>query len=221
MNIYYKGNLHLFGFYFGDGTKRNNRTIAITNSNPFVIKEMIKIFDLFEIPREKLKASITLKTKSFIDTKEYWSEITKIPIKNFQKTNWREGTSLVRDGSIKIEYYSVDMKKIFDRIFEQIKTEVLGNNDKAISFLRGLIAADGAVAIRNNQLHKIMLCVFGKERIYLKKLLKKLGINFYEEKEALSVANKKDINILKEKDIFCYHNERRSKFLQLGVALHT
>ncbi len=211
----------LFGFYLGDGTKKNNRTIAITNSNPDVIQTMIRIFELFGITRDKLKASITIKSPVKSDTKEYWAKITQIPLKSFQKTNWRNGKSKITNGSVKIEYYSAEIKRKFDQDFEKIKAEALKEKTNGIAFLRGLAAADGSFARRKNKVHKIMFCVFGEERVYTKRLLKSLKINFFEEGEAISVAKKKDMLNLLKQDIFKYHPERNSEFLQLGEALHT
>ncbi len=214
-------NIHLFGFYLGDGTKKNNRTIAITNSETSVIEEMIKLFNFLGLKRSQLKASITLKTNSFIDSKFHWSKITKIPVKNFQKTNWRKGKSKNIFGSIKIEYYNAETKRLFDNLIETSKKEALRNKMKGFEFLRGVAAADGSMGKRNGKLHKVIFCVFGDEREYLKKLLSFLDLHFFEEEIGLSIGNISDMLTLKKHDIFLYHKKRRAKFLQLGEALHT
>lgn len=73
--------------YAGEGNKTNG-LIGFSNSNPILIKFMVKWFKSFcEIPIKKIKGAIWLhegldKDKAIT----FWSELTKIPKTNFYKT---------------------------------------------------------------------------------------------------------------------------------------
>lgn len=78
----------LFGaaIYWGEGSKTQD--FEITNSDPTLIAFTVKWFNrVFGITPQNMKAHLNLyPQQNETDIKRFWSEITKIPIKNFGKS---------------------------------------------------------------------------------------------------------------------------------------
>jgi hypothetical protein len=78
----------LFGtaLYWGEGNKKG--PMEITNSDPNMIFFMVKwIEKIFKIKPKNLKARLNIyKQQNEKEIIKFWSEITKIPIENFNKT---------------------------------------------------------------------------------------------------------------------------------------
>ncbi len=72
--------------YWAEGTKQKNPDI--TNSDPRVIKFMVSWFrEFYNIKPENLVIHLHLHTgQNEQDMKQYWSELTGIPLSNFQKS---------------------------------------------------------------------------------------------------------------------------------------
>lgn len=75
------------GLYWGEG-KKYKETVAITNSNPKLIKFFVNwLTTLCSVPLEDLRAEIHIYPDSDIKLAlEYWGTITGIPEHNFYKT---------------------------------------------------------------------------------------------------------------------------------------
>lgn len=77
--------------YWGEGFKKTRWVLAFSNSDPLMIKFMMKFFiDVCDIPKEKIKA--TVQTHPNITPRNavnYWSEISGVPKYQFQKTYTR------------------------------------------------------------------------------------------------------------------------------------
>lgn len=82
--------LRLIGIilYLGEGTKTTKGTVAIANSDPAVIKIMVRFLkEVCQVPDIKLRGHIHTFTHANIKkTEKYWSQITGIPRKQFYKT---------------------------------------------------------------------------------------------------------------------------------------
>lgn len=74
--------------YLGEGTKTQKGTVAVTNSDPDVIKIMLRFLrEVCEVPENKLRGHIHTFTSANIEkTERYWSNLTGIPRKQFYKT---------------------------------------------------------------------------------------------------------------------------------------
>ena len=72
--------------YWAEGSKTKN--FAITNSDPILIAFMTHWFkEMFDIPPSTLKAHLNIYSQqNEKEVKQFWSEITGIPIENFGKT---------------------------------------------------------------------------------------------------------------------------------------
>ena len=74
--------------YWGEGAKAKIGTARITNSDPLLIKIMVRFFkEICHVPKEKLKAHIHVHSPSAVKAAEkYWSEVSGIPLNQFYKT---------------------------------------------------------------------------------------------------------------------------------------
>ncbi|MDP2741458.1 MAG: hypothetical protein Q8O66_02110 [bacterium] len=88
-----KKDLLLIGtaLYWGEGFKKTRWVLAFSNSDPLMIKIIMRFFrETCNIPEEKMKA--TVQTHPNVTPKkavDYWSKITGIPKNQFQKTYTR------------------------------------------------------------------------------------------------------------------------------------
>jgi predicted transcriptional regulator len=73
--------------YWGEGGK-TQATARIANSDPIVIKTMMRFFrEVCKIPEEKFRVHIhTFAHCDHIEAERYWSEITTLPLSQFYKT---------------------------------------------------------------------------------------------------------------------------------------
>jgi hypothetical protein len=74
--------------YLGEGSKNKRGTVAVTNSDPSVIKIMMRFFrEICKVPESKFRGYIhTFQYADVKKTEKYWSQITGIPSKQFYKT---------------------------------------------------------------------------------------------------------------------------------------
>lgn len=93
--------------YWAEGSKTSRA--EITNSNPILIKFMIRWFrSAWGIPASQLKARLNIHSnQNDKKIKEYWHKVTKIPLKNFGKSFIKpKGTghrkNILKNGVIRI-----------------------------------------------------------------------------------------------------------------------
>lgn len=74
--------------YLGEGGKTNRSMARVANSDPLVIKIMMKFFrKICKVPDNKFRAAIhTFQHANVEETEKYWSEISGIPRSQFFKT---------------------------------------------------------------------------------------------------------------------------------------
>ncbi len=82
--------LRLIGtiLYLGEGAKTKRNTVSVANSDPAVIKIMIRFLrEVCAVPNTKFRGHIhTFAHANIEKTERYWSKITDIPRKQFYKT---------------------------------------------------------------------------------------------------------------------------------------
>lgn len=73
--------------YWAEGAK-SNETIKFSNSDPLMIKLMMRWFrDICDVPEEKFRIALHIhELLSRKNAEEYWSKITGVPLNQFQKT---------------------------------------------------------------------------------------------------------------------------------------
>lgn len=74
--------------YLGEGAKSRLGTVAVANSDPAVIKIMMRFLrEICKVPEEKFRGQIhTFQHASIEKTETYWSQVTNIPRRQFYKT---------------------------------------------------------------------------------------------------------------------------------------
>lgn len=74
--------------YWGEGRKVGNWTVSLANSDPLIIKVMMRFFrEVCKVPEEKFRGHIhTFENAKISKTEKYWSEISGIPREQFYKT---------------------------------------------------------------------------------------------------------------------------------------
>jgi predicted transcriptional regulator len=74
--------------YLGEGGKTKRGCARISNSDPVVIKIMMRFFrEVCGVPEDRFRGNIhTFTHADVIKTEKYWSKVTGIPIKQFHKT---------------------------------------------------------------------------------------------------------------------------------------
>ncbi len=74
--------------YLGEGGKTNRGMVRLANSDPMVIKIMMRFFrEVCKVPESKFRASIHTFSHADVEkTERYWSQLSGIPRKQFFKT---------------------------------------------------------------------------------------------------------------------------------------
>lgn len=74
--------------YLGEGGKTGNWSMCLANSDPVIIQIMMRFFkEICKVPDSKFRASIHTFAHADVEkTEKYWSQLTKIPRKQFYKT---------------------------------------------------------------------------------------------------------------------------------------
>jgi len=74
--------------YWAEGRKRGKQVVSFSNSDPLMIKIMMRFFrEICKVPRNKFRGHIHV--HSHLKSKEaetYWSEVSSIPLNQFYKT---------------------------------------------------------------------------------------------------------------------------------------
>ena len=73
--------------YWAEGTKRSNETVKLTNSDPEMIKLMMRWFrSICKVPEKKFRIALNIHTlHHYSEIRKYWSDLTKIPLEQFYK----------------------------------------------------------------------------------------------------------------------------------------
>lgn len=89
ISVFSRRDLFLAGLflYWGEGTKMQNGSVVLTNTNPAILKIFIKWLEVFGVERKKLKIKLHLYSDMNIkQSLVFWSKELKIPINQFQKS---------------------------------------------------------------------------------------------------------------------------------------
>lgn len=85
-----RGNLKVIGtmLYWAEGRKRGSRIVTFSNSDPLMIRTMMKFFrEICRVNEKKFRGSIHIHTNGKTTKAEkYWSNISGIPLNQFYKT---------------------------------------------------------------------------------------------------------------------------------------
>lgn len=90
INVLSNFDLRIIGtmLYWAEGRKRGVRIASFSNSDPLMIKVMMRFFrEICNVPEDKFRGHIHTHSSSNIkQSLKYWSEVTNIPVRQFYKT---------------------------------------------------------------------------------------------------------------------------------------
>ncbi len=121
--------------YWAEGRKRGKRIITFSNSDPILIKIMMRFFrDVCHVSEQRFRGHIhTHSHLNIVETEKYWSTITGIPLDQFYKTYSK--LSISSQGKMdSLPYGTFDIyvcdSKLFLKIMgwiKKISTLLIGN----------------------------------------------------------------------------------------------
>jgi hypothetical protein len=92
-----KKDLKLMGvvLYWAEGGKTRKGIVRISNSDPAVIKIMMRFFrEICNVPEEKLRGCVHVFEHSNVrEIEKYWSSVTTIPLAQFYKTSTKQSSA--------------------------------------------------------------------------------------------------------------------------------
>jgi len=218
------------GIYLGEGSR--NRHPKVTNSEPLIINQAIKFFDLFGIERNRLKAWIQLherSTASLNEVRGYWLSNTYLKPKNilYVRNKKSSGNASVKKfGVLHLEVNSILLQLLIEGLINQVGSIVKNlSKKKIVPFLKGFFAAEGSVGIaKTGSVNEInFTSTRANEREMIKKLLNKIGIvtHNYNRRFEVRVFGFNNIKKLVHMKIFQYHPDRDIKLNQGFVKLQS
>ncbi len=83
------------GLYLGEGSKTNRGSIELSNTDPRIIQiHILFLTSIFKFPMSKIHAHVGLHSHLSTEKAErYWSKISGIPLRQFQKTSTQRNKS--------------------------------------------------------------------------------------------------------------------------------
>lgn len=136
--------LHLMAaaLYIGEGGKRDDH-LAFSNSDPVVIRAWMELLRRnFEINESKFACQLMLSPDMpEHQLKEFWSEITKVPLERFHKSSIKRKAGTIQRKGYKgvclVRYYSADIRRYLDALAQGVITELL--EDETVENLKSPI----------------------------------------------------------------------------------
>lgn len=119
--------------YWAEGSKIGRTRIIFTNSDPKMINVFLKLFRrAFIVDEKKFRALIHIhEYHNDSEIKKYWSEITKIPLSQFNRSYFKPHTrKRIRDnykGTISIRYYDYKIAQEINFIYNILAEKMLGS----------------------------------------------------------------------------------------------
>ncbi len=116
--------------YWAEGRKRGQRIVTFSNSDPEMIRTMMRFFrEICKVDEEKFRGGIHIHTNgNTIAAEKFWSQVAQIPLKQFYKT-YAMNSSVSKNKTKTLPYGTLDVSvcdvKLFLKIMgwiEKIKT---------------------------------------------------------------------------------------------------
>lgn len=113
--------------YWGEGGKTGHWSVRFTNSDPIMIKVMMRFFrEVCNVPEIKFRAYVhTFENSNILETEKYWSKITKIPLKQFNKTYLKPSKASLQKRKT-LPYGTLDIYVHDTKVFLAIKGWIEG-----------------------------------------------------------------------------------------------
>ena len=116
--------------YLGEGAKRDDH-LAFGNSDPTIISAWLALLRLnFEIDEDKFACQLSISEgMPEQELKEFWSDITGIPLDRFHKTSIKKTPGHIRRDGYKgvclIRYYSAELRRYLEALCRGVIDELL------------------------------------------------------------------------------------------------
>lgn len=168
------------GLIVGEGYI-GERHFVFANSNEKAITEVIDFLKQFDLPiKMYLEISIKNKEKYFEDEcRKFWESYLKTNLKRIRLR--KEFDNTTKHGTIHLIINSSLVAKLFKKIVSSSKAKIEKNKQLSISYLKGIIAAEGNINVKlitTKCIYMIRISASEPvEREHYKRCLKKIGIN--------------------------------------------
>lgn len=169
------------GLIVGEGFIRD-RSFVFANSNEKAIGIILEFLKQFHLPiKFYLEIAVKGKSKEFIqECRGFWEKRLSIKLNRvrLRKEFYNSGNK----GTIHITINSSVVAKLLKQIIEISKKSIEKDKPLSISYLKGIIAAEGNVNIKKstNCIYMIRISASRpEEREHYKRCLEKVGINIY------------------------------------------
>jgi len=203
------------GLWQGEGGK--DKGLYFGNNCVEVLLHFLKfVEEKFGISRKEFKVTVNIpeKSKSEDDIKQQWSEKLGIPFENF--------TNICIDPRIREEYAqvyfnSIVLSELMSNLHEKFKSLISSNKQFCIAYMKGIIAAECQVALKEwGTIACVAISTIDERMIeFYRKCLQFLGINSgkYQPKgRKFPIYGKKNLEKLKTLSLMDLHPRQKLKF---------
>ena len=181
--------------YTSEGTTKGkcNDSISIGNTEPAIINLFFKWIDSF---LKDYQCVVRINFNGKVDNKkqiiEFWKNKVHF-VKNFKiliTERIESGSGLIHNmGTLNIRITNTVLRAFIINLIDKSKKLVLSNKNYSINYLNGLLACEGSVYIKKMIKTVSIGATDKKERLFIKRLLKKLNISYCEGKYDIVIGN--------------------------------
>jgi len=169
------------GLIVGEGFL-GRRHFVFANSNEKAIEVVLEFLQQFDLPiHAYLEISCKNESEKFIkQCKKFWENYLDIKLKKVRLRE--EFNNITKHGTIHISLFNSLVAKLLNLIMEESKEAIEKNESYSIEYLRGIIAAEGNINIKNqtNCVYMIRISATKEsEREHYKRCLEKVGVKIY------------------------------------------
>jgi len=204
------------GLWVGEGGK--SKGIYFGNTSQELMLRFLEFVEKkLGLSREMFKVTVN-SPRCEADLKERWSKILQIPMVNF--------TGVCLDTRINHEYAQVYLNSIIlvelvKNLQEKLGQTISSTKECAVSFLRGMFAAEGQVALRRPSSFHVTFSSTDLELVsFLKQCLQLVDISsgkYMSNGRKFPIYGYKNLKRFRELGIHTLHPEKRTKF-ECGFA---
>ena len=186
-------------------TEKYNDSISIGNTEPSIINLFFRWIDSYlENYHFNVKLEFNINGHNQEESLNFWRSNVQF-IKNskiIQSEKQDYGSRLIHNrGSLNIKISNTVLKAFVIKLIEVSKRITLSKKKYSIEYLKGLLASEGSVS--RPILKEVTIgCIIGKERKFIKKLIKNINLRFNEGKNQITITNWNSFLFLYKNNVF-------------------
>lgn len=222
-----------FGIFYSEGTWAIGGVSRVEagNSEPILLNHFINFLEDFGFKKTEFKVKIGIyeedaAIKEPEKLKNFWKQKLLIPLENFQKVSFYKKTGskrvAMKYGVAQVRYYNTNLVR-FMHAFRKEMLRIIGNNKKLTkAFLKGVIASEGHVELRNASSLKAVYIACKNTHDELLGLLSSIGIQTKGYKiynRCIRIQGVKNFKILFNDSLMNVHPDKNSEFIN-GLKNH-